>query len=353
MMTLFEDPEVESLDVRWTYIVYQKEICPKTKKDHWQGFIIWKNSASLKQMQSTFGKKAHYEVAKAPHAAKMYCKKKETAVPNTQVEFGEPPSQGRRNDIHNVTSAILDKEMSVQDVALEFPELFIKFHNGIKALCHQRIKPYAGKPEVRVYWGVSGAGKNYRARRECKKAGLSICELSAKDLATGFWDPYNGETCVIINEFTGQVSPAALCAMLDEGKHAVRVKGSVVPLAAKRFYFTSNYNPNTWWKGMREEGRTMQIEAFGRRINYHLRFREKHPKCPKGCIDLMFSEAVTDKPPPDSEESEDFGTQEENSSDTEVYDPNDIVWSDQEQAMDEPEEPYDELRDILGSDFSF
>jgi len=65
---------------------WQTEICPKTGNEHYQGFIRTSRQVRFAQMKKLFPG-VHVEAAKNWDALVAYCKKKDTAVPGTQVHI--------------------------------------------------------------------------------------------------------------------------------------------------------------------------------------------------------------------------------------------------------------------------
>lgn len=92
------------------YLCYQTEICPKTKREHLQGFVQFKEKISMRKIKKIY-KSIHIENAKGTNVqARNYCKKSESAVPNTFVEFGIfVKGQGQRTDIIRIKSLIDDE----------------------------------------------------------------------------------------------------------------------------------------------------------------------------------------------------------------------------------------------------
>lgn len=63
---------------------WQKEICPDTLREHYQGYILTKRQVRFAQLSKIFPK-VHIEAARNWDALLNYCKKLESAVPGSQV----------------------------------------------------------------------------------------------------------------------------------------------------------------------------------------------------------------------------------------------------------------------------
>lgn len=62
---------------------WQEEICPKTQRPHYQGYMRLKRQVRLAQLKKIFPT-THFEIARDWNALVQYCKKTETAVEGTQ-----------------------------------------------------------------------------------------------------------------------------------------------------------------------------------------------------------------------------------------------------------------------------
>lgn len=109
---------------------------------------------------------------------------------------------------------------------------------------------------VRVYWGVTGTGKSRKAWEEAGE------EAYAKDPRTKFWDGYQSQTNVVIDEFRGGIDIAHLLRWFDRYPVRVEVKGSSRPLVANNIWITSNLEPSRWYPDMD----VMTIDALLRRL---------------------------------------------------------------------------------------
>lgn len=227
-----------------SYCIYQPEV-GENGTYHYQGYVhftIKKRMSSLKEMHST----AHWECRRGTHAeAKAYCCKDETRVPEGMVvEWGEEPSPGVRNDMIELKKS-LDEGKNLQEVSdLHFGS-FLKYSRGIKEymMLHGELRDWI--TFTQVYWGSPGVGKSTRAKYE---GGDSAYWLEKPNAGGALWfDGYDGQECVIIDEFYGWVSRDTMQRMCDSTPFRVQVKGGFVPFVPKRIIITSNSEPSEWW----------------------------------------------------------------------------------------------------------
>ena len=80
---------------------------------------------------------------------------------------------------------------------------------------------------------------------------------------TKFWDGYQGQRVVVIDEFRGDISISNLLRWFDRYPVLVEIKGSSTVLMAETIYVTSNLDPREWYRDVD----SMTIDALMRRLN--------------------------------------------------------------------------------------
>lgn len=117
------------------YLVYQEEICPKTKRHHIQGYIELTKKVRASAIKKIFSDSAmHVETRKGTREQAInYCKKEESRVPGTSFhEYGDPTiTQGTRTDLRRLYDQLKDRG-SLADILDDNPEAFIKYSRGIQ-----------------------------------------------------------------------------------------------------------------------------------------------------------------------------------------------------------------------------
>ena len=105
--TSFVKPEPNTDKIQ--YMVYQKEKCPKTQREHFQGYVEFGDKQRMQSVKTIFNDNTlHVEPRRGTQRqAIAYCKKAESRIEDP-VEFGEAKSQGQRTDLDEIYDDIED-----------------------------------------------------------------------------------------------------------------------------------------------------------------------------------------------------------------------------------------------------
>jgi hypothetical protein len=105
------------------YMVYQLEKCPTTGREHWQGYVEFRNPRTMESVKRALRLNGvHLEIRRgtATEAAE-YCKKEESRAQHAEAgphEFGEQPQgQGHRSDLDAVVNLVKEGK-SVEEIAV-------------------------------------------------------------------------------------------------------------------------------------------------------------------------------------------------------------------------------------------
>jgi len=203
---------------------------------HWQFVIALRRKGSLSSVKLIFGRSAHAELSRS-EAANAYVDKEETRVEGTQFEFGTKPI--RRNSKVDWESVWASAKSG--DVDSIPAHVRIVSYRTIRAIGADYSRAVGMERECFVFWGRTGTGKSRRAWEE---AGL---DAYCKDPRTKFWDGYQVDENVVIDEFRGGIDISHLLRWLDRYPVRVEIKGSSRPLVAKKIWITSNIRPEQWY----------------------------------------------------------------------------------------------------------
>ena len=188
-----------------------------------------------------------------------YCSKVDTRIdgPNGTkgkelVIFEGKGRSGTRNDIISFKKYMMENPLaSAVDIPEEHLLSFAKYGRLADQLRHYKPVKVAFKRAFCVF-GASGVGKTSRAKIMAAEAGMNYY---IKDASNLWWDGYNGQECVIVDEVragqAGEMSKKILTMFLQlldpEDAYLAQVKGSFAYITAKLFIFTSPVHPSQWF----------------------------------------------------------------------------------------------------------
>lgn len=294
----FTDEDVERLSVlhdKMSYLVWGKET-GESGTPHIQGYCEFIDQVGFPTVKRLIGQTAHIEKRRGnPKQAAGYCKKGSCPCPDTCVyctdfkgdyefffprtdtdpetwvlggEYGNISSQGKRTDISAPVDMLKDGA-TIRDVAMAFPEQHVKYHKGFRDLRALMLQPRKldSMPEVIVLWGLTGTGKT---RDAYLKFWPEEPHYVWKPSNGNWWDGYDGEKKIIIDEFRGQMTWSDILGLLDRNEFRAPYKGGFVNIVADKFVITSPFPPHKWYK---EDDRYDRFKQLERRITRVIEYK--------------------------------------------------------------------------------
>jgi len=274
-----------------TYMVCQQEVGGTTGHLHLQGCIRFKSPRALSGLKKSGlnpdpgceGWDTHnWSVARNWDACVKYCQKMDTRAPGTMpVILGdEPKGQGKRTDLedyHQALDKVAAKAMTLKDAAKQCFTAFLKYPAGTeKYLALHKEGRQPGDPlDVVLLVGESETGKTVFASTILVAWGLQqgyrgVYEYTQnKDL---WWQDYDDQEIIIINEFSGKVFPFTLFNQMMDPRtlsFVCGVKGSSRKFNGKLVIITSNFTPSEWYTS---ESEIANRHAIIRRLKYIVTF---------------------------------------------------------------------------------
>jgi hypothetical protein len=217
---------------------------------HWQIIFHLARKGSIRSVRELFGP-FHYELTRSK-AAEDYVWKEATRVDGTQFELGVRPFQRNvSTDWEQVWESAKSGDLSSIPA-----DIRIRSYFALRAIRAEFMVPVGQERVAVIYWGRSGTGKSRRAWREAGD------QAYPKDPRSKFWCGYSGQENVVLDEFRGGIDISHLLRWLDRYPVRVEIKGSSVPLCARRFWITSNVHPALWWPDLD----AATLDAFYRRV---------------------------------------------------------------------------------------
>lgn len=244
------------------YMVIQEENGGVNAQDtkHYQGYLECKRSTRLLTIKNLLPGAAHLETRQGtPTEARDYCMKEDTRT-DGPWEWGEftNVTQGRRTDLHELARVILEEGLPA--AVDQMPWLIIRYPRGVQyyqGLLDRDISLRTVK--TTLLYGPTGTGKSMYAY-------LKDPYAYRKDTEGRFFDHYEGENTMILDDFAGRASKVSLVnllKLLDIYPIRIETKGDSKRIKVVQFYITTNIHPRMWYNYESREG---QYAALARRI---------------------------------------------------------------------------------------
>lgn len=203
---------------------------------HVQAVAAFQKKTRFGTVRRMFGGTSHWEPTRSA-AINDYVWKEDTRVEGTQFEFGAKPIRvNSKVDWEAVWRSACNGDLD----AIE-PRIRIVSYRTLRAIAADHQLPRSMERTIKVYWGKTGSGKSFRAWDEAGDSAYVKCPRSK------FWEGYQGQENVVIDEFRGGIDVAHLLRWFDRYPVIVEVKGASRPLNASRIWVTSNLNPESWY----------------------------------------------------------------------------------------------------------
>lgn len=235
-----------------SYLVYQEEI-GESGTYHLQGYVEFARATRLQTLKNKLGQSIHFEIARGTAADNRdYCTKAESRI-GGPYESGQSIGQGKRTDIHSFYAAIKDGKTD-QDLFETHTASMFRYVKVVPMVRELQYPPRDFKSEVIVIWGPPGTGKS------------SYCQANSpeaywKSPDSEWWDGYNGQTDVVLDDFSGWIKYSSFLRILDRYPLKVQAKGTHINYCPKRIFITCNKRSDQWYKP------SLDFTAIKRRID--------------------------------------------------------------------------------------
>ncbi|AUM61715.1 Rep [uncultured virus] len=252
------------------YACFQKEVAPTTGTQHIQGYINLKKKARMTTIQKKLGtlgiQLTLINANGTPAQNRTYCSKEGGS---DFWEFGEVNNIGQgKSELSEVCREIINKR-PLAEVAYEHPEAWVRNNRGFTSLYNiLDEQPDEREMDVVLLFGDAGTGKSTKARMYAKLYGEHYV-LGVPSGGNIWFNGYNGEASILIDEFKGWMTPTYLNQLLDGFKMKLPIKGDFVNAKHTHVFITSNFPPEEWWS----EKVIWNRESLLRRINHIYEFR--------------------------------------------------------------------------------
>lgn len=248
-----------------SFIVYQPER-GDNGTDHLQGYIELQSRVRFNVLR----KWAPWHIEKRRGTQKQaidYATKSESAV-GSSITWGTKKNQGKRKDIEAAYEAVREKKSKL-DIAEDYPKQDAKYFKALdryRTLILEQSSRTFRHLCVKVFWGDAGTGKTRRAVSETN----SYYILNEPGSSNLWWDGYEGQETLIIDDFSGWIKYRLLLKILDGYQLRLSIKGGFTYAQWKTVIMTSNKPPKEWYQmGMTPElsRRLNEVTHFSKTFN--------------------------------------------------------------------------------------
>lgn len=232
-----------------TRLQVAQELCPDTNRAHLQCKLTWKVGKRWAAMKKLMGD-AHFEISITTCYA--YCAKLDSKI----LIAHDTREPGARSDLQKMKKCI-DEGGTQEALWHEHFGSMMRYHNGIekyRAIINKKRK----RPHLQVQWilGASGIGKSKKANADNPDAYW----LNMDGTGNIWWDGYDGEDTVIIDDFRPNMFTyeQLLKLLSSQGKYRIAIKGGSGWLTCSKIVLTSVEHPNNMY--------SMYDEQLARRV---------------------------------------------------------------------------------------
>lgn len=254
---------------RIKYIVVGEEICPTSRRKHWQGYVEFHQSTSGRAAQRILGDPVcHIEKRKGTALqAALYCQKGEGEVGKISfglnaniITEGEISRPGERTDLNELHEIIINQEVPIFSLVRES-------YFNYQQLCHvEKLQKYAipkarKPPKVIWLWGPSGTGKSRVVRQ---KYGDDIFSMEGD---FQWFDGYGGQEVALLDDYRGEIKYNTLLKVLDRYPLLVKIKCGFTNWIPETIIITSDRLPSVCYP-MEDSDSLKQLERRITKILY-------------------------------------------------------------------------------------
>ncbi len=235
------------------YIMWSKEVGTKTNKEHHQGWIQMvnpKDMRPLKRLFDAYYTGIHLEPCKGTELQnENYCNKQ-----NKPVTLGEYKVQGQRSDLESIKKT-LDKGGTMYDIAQDHFGDYVRYHKGFEKY-QEMVTKRASKDfrhvQVEIHKGETGTGKT----RSCCVGDHFMIHGDSMQ----WWDGYDGETTLVIDEYANQIALTKLLGIIDGYQMRLPIKGGFTYAKWTTVKITTNLDT------LHEKAKYEHLLALDRRV---------------------------------------------------------------------------------------
>lgn len=242
-----DESRIQSIDCK--YCIYGRELAPTTGTPHLQGYIYFVNPRAKRGVERSIGGEARLwiEEARGDSLNNYDYSTKDDA---SYFEKGERPQTSQEAGETERKRWKTAREAAMAGRFSDIPDdLYIRYQASFKRMRKEDAANAADLPYADHYgiwiWGPPRTGKSHMARND-------YAPIYLKDI-NKWWDGYDGEDNVLIDEFSPDHSRFLTDYMkkwVDRWRFSAETKGSRTVIRPKMIIVTSNYSIEDCFHGV-------------------------------------------------------------------------------------------------------
>lgn len=240
------------------YLVFQREVCPKTKRLHLQGYLELKTPMRYKAIDEMFSANMNFLKRRGTREeARDYCMKSDSRDPQPnsgphEAGIWNKDGSGHRSDLDSLCEMLADGA-SQRQLYQQSPATWCRNYRALAKAESFYAPAMRDKPDILVLWGPPGVGKTKKAYEHITNNGHSLDKVYTFNLGKNWWNDYVDQPIVVFDDFNGSEDDIPfrfLLNVLDRTPIQVPTKGGSARFKANCFIFTSNRHPSEWYVGV-------------------------------------------------------------------------------------------------------
>lgn len=225
------------------YVVFQTEH-PENGTRHFQGYVEFTKPLRLQAAKDSMGTNriAMFPRRGTQEEAAEYAKKEDTRVDGPRGEAGTQAAKNTKEALLELTQDLRDGK-GINYVLQQYPVQTLMYGEKIMDYAIS-LKPERSWPmDIEIYVGPSGTGKSTTAKTENPNAYHCPWPTGGR----WWWPHYQGEDCVILDEFRHQIKMDVMLKLFDRHPMFVEAKGRTMKMISKKLIITTNIDPRDWY----------------------------------------------------------------------------------------------------------
>jgi hypothetical protein len=274
-LTIFQEKTqtIQFDEKQMQYMIVGSEICPTSKKHHFQCFVYFYNPKKFVEVRNYFykrlGKYVHFNKCNGTNLQNIaYCSKDEDFT-----EHGKCPTDkhgGGNTPLKECIEQMKSGEITLKNIFNNNPDFYKDNRNVLKdsEMFILKDKKRTQRTTCDWFFGASGCGKTRLAENLAENNYTSYCTFNLNEYKLRRYVGYTDQECIIINDPMGDFDYNFLLDITDISKNFEVVLRGIgrIPFIPKHVFITSLKGPKQIFKKQAEEDKLFQLL---RRINIY------------------------------------------------------------------------------------